>query len=55
VAILAGNRQIAMGTMRALDALGLCASRENGNGKNHEENEFEFYPSAHDLHLAFAF
>jgi hypothetical protein len=55
VAVLAGNRQIAVRTMRTFRDLGSCASRKNGNGKSQDDSKFRCNPSAHDLHLAFVF
>jgi hypothetical protein len=53
VAVLAGNRQIAVRTTRAFGGLCSRASRQHGNGKSQDDSKFRCNPSAHELHLAF--
>jgi len=53
VAVLAGNRQIAVRTACAFGDLSSCASRQNGNGKSYHDSKFRCNPSAHELHPCF--
>lgn len=53
VAVLTGNRQIAMRTMRAPRSLRSRTFRKCEKRKNQNKYEFRFYPSAHELPLAF--
>jgi hypothetical protein len=53
MAVLAGNRQVAMRAMSPFVSLRSDASPKCGKCKKHDENEFRRNPSAHDLHLAF--
>ena len=53
MAVLAGNRQGPMWTVRTFGGLCSCAYRVSGKCKNQDENEFRCNSCAHDLHLAF--
>ena len=53
MAILAGNRQVAVRTMSAFRGLRSCASHKSGECKNNCKNKFGCNPSTHDVPLAF--
>ena len=53
MAILAGDRQVAMRTMSAFGGLRSCASHKCGKCKKQDDNKLRCNGSAHDLHLAF--
>ncbi len=53
MAVLTRNREIAMRAPCARGGLGSCACGKCRKRKNQNDYKFRFYPSAHDLPLAF--